>query len=85
MDAIDSQRELSGVIGDWGRQAAIPDAALRRAMRVAVEAFDANASSDPCEFARRFLRGFFAHPANGSRPLSATARRALAEPTERAA
>lgn len=86
MEANDSQLQLASVIGDWGRHEAIPDDAVRRAMRVAVEAFDAGGSPvDACDAASGFLRGFFAHPANRNRHLSASARRALAEPTERAA
>ena len=86
MEAIDPQLELASVIGDWGGYAAIPDDALRRAARVAVEAFNAGGSPvDACEAARSFLRGFYTHPANRSRQLSATARRALAEPAGRAA
>jgi hypothetical protein len=80
MEANDSQLELASVIGDWGRNAAIPDE------RVAVDVLDAGGSPiEACEAARGFLRGFFVHPANRSRHLSASARRAVAEPAERAA
>ena len=86
MEATDSQLELASVIGDWGRHVTIPEDALGRAVRVAVQALNAGGSPvDAFEKARGFLRGFFSHPANQSRHLSADARRALAEPTQRAA
>jgi hypothetical protein len=78
--------QLESAIEEWGRRAAIPDDALGRASRVAIEAFHADGSVDgACETARSFLRGFFAHPANRNRRLAVTARRALAEPAAPAA
>jgi hypothetical protein len=81
-----TQQPLESAIEEWGRRAAIPDDALGRAMRVAVEALHADGSVvGACETARSFLRGFFAHPANRHHRLAATARRALAEPAAPAA
>ena len=86
MAANDAQLQLEAAIEEWGRYAAIPDNALGRAMRVAVDAFNADGSVvGACETARSFLRGFLAHPANRRSHLSPTARRALSDPTERAA
>ena len=84
--AMNAELQLKSAIEEWGRDVAIPDDALRRAMRPAVEAFDADGSVvGACETARSFLRGFFAHPANRSCHLSPIARRALAGSAARAA